>query len=81
MQISKNSTLHLKPGTVVAPMHSLCQKKATDGNGEPENVILDSVQKAHFVVRAFKVPSFMQRHIGPTVQSSRNSGLLLTIVP
>ena len=50
-------------------------------NGEPKNEILDSVQKVHFAVRICKLPGFMQRHIGPTVQISRNSGLPLNIVP
>ena len=50
-------------------------------NGELVNVILDSVQKAHFAVRVCKVPVFMQSRVGPMVQISKYSALLLTMVP
>ena len=46
----------------------------------PKNVILVSVQKAHFAVRACKKPCFMQRHKEPTVQICGNSGLPIAMV-
>ena len=39
------------------------------------------MQKAHFAVRAYKQPGFMQRRIGPTVQICCGSGLPFAIVP
>ena len=50
-------------------------------NAEPKNVIIVSVQKAHFAVRACKQPGFMQRRIGPTVQICGSSELPLAMVP
>ena len=37
-------------------------------NEEPKNVILVSVQKAHFPVRGCKLPGFIQRRTGPNVE-------------
>ena len=53
-------------GSVFAPMQSIYEKEATE-NGEPKNVILVLVQKAHFAVRACKLMDFMHRRIGPSV--------------
>ena len=47
----------------------------------PKNVILFSVQRAHFAVRTCKEPGSMQRRIGPTVQLCGNSGLPIAMVP
>ena len=55
--------------------------KGSYGNGKPKNVILDVDKKAHFAVRVCKMPVFMMRGVVPTVQISRNSGFLLTMVP
>ena len=46
-----------------------------------ENVILNSVHKAHLAVRTFKVPNSMQRGIGPSVAICENSGLRFAMVP
>ena len=50
-------------------------------NAEPKNVIIVSVQKAHFAVRACKQPGFMQRRIGPAVQICGRLGLPFARVP
>ena len=55
--------------------------KGSCGNAEPKNVILVSVQKALFAVRACKHPGFMQRRIWPTVQICGNSRLPFAMVP
>ena len=79
VKISRNLGLLLN----IVPWLYQCifKPKGSYGNGDPKNTILDSVQKAHFAVRACKMPVFMQRRIWPTLQISRNSGLLLTMVP
>ena len=51
------------------------------GNGEPKNAILVLVQKAHLAVRASKLPGFMQRRMGPSVQICGKSGLPFAEVP
>ena len=67
-------------GTVFAPMECLYQNEA-EGMLCQKNVILVSVQKAHFPVRTCKEPCFMQRRIGPTVQIWGNSGRAIAMVP
>ena len=47
----------------------------------PINVMLVSVQKAHFAVRTCKEPGSRQRRIMPTVHICVNSGLPIAIVP
>ena len=49
-------------------------------NGEPKNVILVSVQQAHFPVRGCKLPGFMERRIGPNMEIWGNLGLPFTTV-
>ena len=68
-------------GTAFAQNQCEYQKEAIYGNGEPKNVMLVLVQKAHFSVRACKVPGFMHRRIGPSVQICGNSGLPFAEVP
>ena len=56
------ATFHRR--TVFAPMQSIYGKEATQKCkpcGEPKNVNLILVQKAHFAVRAYKLPDFMHR--------------------
>ena len=55
--------------------------KGSLGYAVPKNVILVSVQKAHFEVRTCKKPGFMQRRIVTTVQNCGNSGLPIAMVP
>ena len=67
-------------------MYSVCTKvifisKRSHDNGEPKNLILVSVQKAHLAVRTFKVPGFMQRRIRSTVRICGNLGLPFAMVP
>ena len=66
--------------TVFAPKECLYQKEAK-GKQPPIIVILVSVQKAHFAVRTYKEPCFMQRRIGSTVQNCENSGIAIAMVP
>ena len=54
-------------GTVFAPTQSIHEKEATGMDGEPKNVILVLVQKAHFGVLACKLAVFMHRRIVPSV--------------
>ena len=51
------------------PRYRVCTKviitsKESYVNGEPKNVIVMSVQKAHFQVRGCKLHGFMERRIG-----------------
>ena len=55
--------------------------KGSYGNGEPKNAIIVLVQKAHILVRASKLPGFMQRRMGPSVQICGKSGLPFAEVP
>ena len=55
-----------------SPWYRVCTnaiyiRKGSYGNGEPKNVNLILVQKAHFALRASKLPVFMHRGIGPSV--------------
>ena len=52
--------------------------KGSYGGGEPKNVNLVLVQKAHFAVRACKLPDFMHAY-GDVSVYLRNSGLPLTV--
>ena len=47
-------------------------------NAEPKNVILVSVQKAYFPLRGCKLPGFMLRRIGPTMEFIEIQGYLST---
>ena len=54
----------------LSPRYRVCTNpiyiwKGSYGNGEPKNAILVLVQKAHLLVRASKLPGFMQRRMGP----------------
>ena len=54
----------------LSPRYRVCTNpiyiwKGSYGNGEPKNAILVLVQKAHLLVRACKLPGFMQRRMGP----------------
>ena len=70
------------PLTMIPWLHQcILWSKWSYGNGEQKNVILDSVQKAHFAVRVSKISGFMQRRIRPTVYISWNLGLILTMLP
>ena len=55
--------------------------KGSYGNGEPKNAILVLVPKAYLAVRASKLPGFMQRRMGPSVQIFGKSGLPFAEVP
>ena len=48
--------------------------KGSYENGEPKKEILVSVQKAHFALRACKLPDFMQRHIRADSANLRKFG-------
>ena len=70
----------------LSPRYRVCTNviyilKGSYGNGEPKNVILVLVQKAHFPVRACKLPGFMQRRIGPSLQICGKSGHPFAEVP
>ena len=69
-----------------SPWYCICTNamfisKGSQGNDEPKNVILVSVQKAHFAARTYKQIGFMQHRVGPTVQICGNSGLPFVMVP
>ena len=51
------------------------------GHGEPKNVIAFSMQGTYRWLRASKVPGFMQRRIGPTMEILGNSGPPISMVP
>ena len=73
-------------GTVFAPIQSTYGREATGMenqkcDGEPKNAILVLVQKAHLAVRASKLPGFMKRRMGPSVQICGRSGLPFAEVP
>ena len=70
----------------LSPWYRVCTNgmfrlKRSWGYAVPKNVILVSVQKAHFAVRTCKENCFMQRRIAPTVQICVNSGLAIAMVP
>ena len=70
----------------LSPWYSVCTNainisKGSYGNGEPKNVILFSVQKAHLAVRAIKLPGFMHSLTGPNAGIFGNSGLPFAMVP
>ena len=54
--------------------------KLSYAKGQPKNVNLVSVLVAHRPVQAYKLPYFMQRRIGPTMEIYGNSGLLIILV-
>ena len=65
----------------LSPRYRVCTNpiyiwKGSYGNGEPKNAILVLVQKAHLAVRASKLPGFMQRRMGPSVQIAESRGFL-----
>ena len=65
----------------ISPRYRVCTNpiyiwKGSYGNGEPKNAILVLVQKAHLAVRASKLPGFMQRRMGPSVQIAESRGFL-----
>ena len=65
----------------ISPRYRVCTNpiyiwKGSYGNGEPKNAILVLVQKAHLAVRASKLPGFMQRRVGPSVQIAESRGFL-----
>ena len=55
--------------------------KGSYGCGEPTNVIYFAVQKPYRPVRAYKLHSFVQRRIGPTMDFWGNSGVPIVMVP
>ena len=65
----------------ISPRYRVCTNpiyiwKGSYGNGEPKNAILVLVQKADLAVRASKLPGFMQRRMGPSVQIAESRGFL-----
>ena len=65
----------------ISPRYRVCTNpiyiwKGSYGNGEPKNAILVLVQKAHLAVRASKLPGFMQRRMGRSVQIAESRGFL-----
>ena len=65
----------------ISPRYRVCTNpiyiwKGSYGNGEAINAILVLVQKAHLAVRASKLPGFMQRRMGPSVQIAESRGFL-----
>ena len=70
----------------ITPRYRVCTNpiyiwKGSYGNGEPKIAILVLVQKAHLAVRACKLPGFMQRLMGRSVQICGKSGLYYAEVP
>ena len=70
----------------LSPRYRVCTNpiyiwKGSYGNGKAKNAILVLVQKAHLAVRACKLPGFMQRRMGPSVQICGKSGLSFAEVP
>ena len=59
---------------------SILISKGSFRNAEHENIILGLVQKGYKPLRGFKLPAFMYRHIGPTMQISETSGLPIAMV-
>ena len=56
-------------------------RRGSYGDGEPKNVILESVSKGFLRVRACKLPGLMQRQMRPTIEICGNSGLPFSIIP
>ena len=70
----------------LSPWYRVCTKitlisKRSFRDTEPINIILGLVQKGYKPLRGFKLPAFMFRQIGPTMQISGSSGLPIAMVP
>ena len=66
--------------------YRICTKAIFTSKGrfrdaEHKNIILGSVQNGYKLLRCFKSPAFMYRHIGPTMQTYEISGLPIAMVP
>ena len=78
MEIWGNSGL---PFPTALCTNAIIISKGRWGNGEPKNVILMSLQKAHFPLWGWKPPGFMQRRIGPNLEIWGNLRLPFPTVP
>ena len=72
-----------KIGGYLSTWYRVCTRaiftsKRSYGNVEPKNVILVSMQKAYFPLRCCKLPGFMHRRIGPTMEFAKIRGYLST---
>ena len=66
--------------------YRVCTKEIFTSKGsfrdaESKNIILGLVQKGYKPLRGFKLPAFMFRQIGPTIQISGILGLPIAMVP
>ena len=76
----------MKIGGYLLARYSVCTKimfisKGNYGYGDPKNVIAVFVQKTKSALRAFKVPGFVYRRIGPTMEIWKSWGLPISKVP
>ena len=79
MQVSETSEL---PIAMIPCLHRAnFISKGSFRDAESKNIILELVQKGFKLLLGFKLPSFIYRHIGPTMQTSKISGLPIGMVP
>ena len=69
-----------RQGTMFA-LYTMFISKGSYGNVEPKNVNPESVQTAYRCVRASKLPGYLKRRIGPTMEICVNLGLPIAKVP
>ena len=60
---------------------SIFISKGSFRDAESKNIIFGLVQKVYEHQPSFKLPAFMHRHIGPTIQISEILGLPIAMVP
>ena len=70
----------------LSPWYRVCTKtifisKGSFRDAEHKNIVIGLVQKGYKLLRGFKLPAIMCRHIGPRMQISETSGLPIAMVP
>ena len=78
MEICVNSGV---PFGMVPRFHQIFIAKGSYGNGESQNVLSYSVEKAYLPVRAYKLHHFMRFSIVPRKEICGSSGLPIAMVP
>ena len=85
-RIGPTMDIYAKIWGYFSPGYRVCTKakfilKRSYGSGEPKNVIIGWVQNPYLPLLHSKLPGFMHRCIGPTMEKCQNSGLPFEEVP